>query len=60
MEIGKIGNIFSINRKILSHPDDHSLSHRFMHRSVLEKKLRNRFALAVICCLIYHWLEVSR
>ena len=22
--------------------------------------LRNRFALAVICCLIYHWLEVSR
>ena len=22
-------------------------------------KLRNRFALAVICCLIYHWLEVS-
>ena len=23
-------------------------------------ELRNRFALAVICCLIYHWLEVSR
>ena len=22
--------------------------------------LRNRFALAVICSLIYHWLEVSR
>ena len=22
--------------------------------------LRNRFALTVICCLIYHWLEVSR
>ena len=22
--------------------------------------LRNRFALAVIYCLIYHWLEVSR
>ena len=23
-------------------------------------RLRNRFAFAVICCLIYHWLEVSR
>ena len=22
--------------------------------------LRNSFALAVICCLIYHWLKVSR
>ena len=22
--------------------------------------LRNRFALTVICCLIYHWMEVSR
>ena len=21
--------------------------------------LRNRFTLTVICCLIYHWLEVS-
>ena len=24
------------------------------------KKLRNRFLLTMICCLIYHWLEVSR
>ena len=38
MKIGKIGNILSINRNILSHPDDHSLLHCFIHRSVLEKK----------------------
>ena len=38
MEIGKIGNILSINRKVLSHPEVYSLSHCFMHRSVLEKK----------------------
>ena len=28
--------------------------------SQIRQYLRNRFLLTVICCLLYHWLEVSR
>ena len=32
----------------------------FKTGSLSSEYLRNRFSLAVICCLIYYWLEVSR
>ena len=38
------------------------MNRQWAYSVIIDKKcyLRNRFVLAVICCLIYHCLEVSR
>ena len=39
----------------------HTLTSLFLHIiKFIMIHFRNRFVLAVICCLIYHWLEVGR
>ena len=46
----------------ITYPESEGTSSKLLNASaqVTDFYLRNRFTLGVICCLIYHWLEVSR